>query len=495
MRRDTLLIAVLGLTLGVGTAVMLTQGDGLSSTAAMAREPGAGLTKEEILDIERRNALAGQGGLPGSADQLAAAFAAALSGRDPEEALVTVSGEGERPAYSIPASLAVIEVQPGDTLMNLLVDKGVDRREAYAAIEALRQVFDPRDLRAGQRLALALSPSAMGFRPDIRAEAEPLPTEDGPLTLQRVVFRPRDTQEIAVARDAEGNFTAEESARELVAQPAVATGTIDSSLYVAADRAGLPPAVIVTMMKPFGYDVDFQRDIQSGDGFTVLYERLLDPQTGEEVRQGLPLYAEMRLGDKVLTAYLFTDDEGDEAYFNAEGRDVRKALMMTPIDGARLSSGFGLRRHPVLGYTKMHKGVDFAAARGTPIYAAGNGVIERIGRWGAYGKYIRIRHGSTHYSTAYAHMHRFAKGLRKGARVKQGQVIGYVGSTGRSTGPHLHYEVLKAGKQVNPRAIKQLDGRQLKGRELARFEEHKERIDRMANRMLAERAIVQLGTN
>lgn len=503
MRRDTLLFAVAGIGIGVGAAVLMTRGDGLSPGAAMAQEPGPGLAPDEIID--RQHAAASRDSLPQAApEEMTAAVAAALSGDQPDDAIVTLAGSGERPAYAIPASLAVIEVRPGDTLMNLLTDKGVDRREAHAAIEALRTVFDPRHLRAGQRLALALSPSALGFRSTsdtVGNDTDPAPVDrpvseagrdDGPLMLQRVVFRPRDTQEIAVARDADGNFTAAERARALVPRRTVASGTIDSSLYVAADRAGLPPAVIVTMMKPFAYDVDFQRDIRPGDSFTVMYDRMIDPQTGEDVRQGLPAYAELQVGGRVLTAYRFVDDDGDAAYFTAAGRDVRKALLLTPIDGARVSSGYGLRRHPVLGYTKMHRGVDFAAPRGTSIYAAGNGVIDRIGRWGAYGNYIRIRHGSTRYSTAYAHMHRFARGLRKGMTVKQGQVIGFVGSTGRSTGPHLHYEVLRNGKQVNPRTIEQLDGQQLEGSNLARFEDHKRRIDRQIRRMLAERALLKV---
>ncbi|MCH7814405.1 MAG: M23 family metallopeptidase, partial [Planctomycetes bacterium] len=164
-------------------------------------------------------------------------------------------------------------------------------------------------------------------------------------------------------------------------------------------------------------------------------------------------------------------------YFDAKGRSARKALMRTPIDGARLSSVFGRRRHPILGYNKLHRGVDFAAPRGTPIYAAGNGVIVRAGRNGAYGKYVRIRHNAR-YATAYAHMSGFARGTRKGKRVTQGQVIGYVGTTGRSTGPHLHYEILAGGVRTNPMKLRMPSGRKLKGAELARFQQTRAGIER-----------------
>ena len=180
------------------------------------------------------------------------------------------------------------------------------------------------------------------------------------------------------------------------------------------------------------------------------------------------LYATLILGGKRIELHRFTPESGRTDYFGPDGQSVRKTLMRTPIDGARISSGFGRRKHPVLGYTKMHRGTDFAASRGTPVYAAGDGVIERSSRNGAYGNYIRIRHNGT-YKTAYAHLNGYAKGIRSGARVKQGQVIGYVGTTGRSTGPHLHYEVHVNGKQVNPRKIKMPSGEKLKGKDLEAF--------------------------
>jgi len=190
-----------------------------------------------------------------------------------------------------------------------------------------------------------------------------------------------------------------------------------------------------------------------------------------------------------MEIFLHSPSEGEADYFDPKGQSVRKALLRTPIDGARISSGYGKRRHPILGYNKMHRGVDFSAPRGTPVYAAGKGVVEYASRNGAYGKYIRIRHGGE-FKTAYAHLKGYAKGIARGKRVKQGQVIGYVGSTGRSTGPHLHYEVLRNGKQTNPRNMKLPAGPKLAGQSLESFQAARVEIDRM--RAAAEvRQVVQ----
>lgn len=224
---------------------------------------------------------------------------------------------------------------------------------------------------------------------------------------------------------------------------------------------------MIELIRTFSFDVDFQREIQKNDGFEVLYETFTDIN-GQQARTGEVLYAGLILGGKRIELHRFTPESGRTDYFSPDGQSVRKTLMRTPIDGARISSGFGRRKHPVLGYTKMHRGTDFAAARGTPVYAAGDGVIERASRNGAFGNYVRIRHNST-YKTAYAHLNGYAKGMRSGTRVKQGQVIAYVGTTGRSTGPHLHYEVHVNGKQVNPRQIKMPSGERLKGKDLEAF--------------------------
>jgi murein DD-endopeptidase MepM/ murein hydrolase activator NlpD len=245
-------------------------------------------------------------------------------------------------------------------------------------------------------------------------------------------------------------------------------GKIRSSLFVAGRSAGLPPAVLIELMRIYSWDVDFQRDIQPGDGFDIVFERLTT-KSGEKVRDGAIIYAELRLGRATHKFYRFVDKRGRVGYFDESGQSAKKPLLRTPVDGARLTSRYGRRRHPVLRYTRMHRGVDFAAARGTPVYAAGNGRIVYRGRKGAFGKYIKIHHNSR-YSTAYAHMRSFRRGATSGSRVKQGQVIGYVGSTGTATGPHLHFEVMVGGRQVNPLRVRLPSGRKLKGEQLAAFQ-------------------------
>jgi len=251
-------------------------------------------------------------------------------------------------------------------------------------------------------------------------------------------------------------------------------GEIDSSLYLAGRKAGVPDAMLAELIRAFSWDVDFQRDVREGDGFEVMFEQAVDAD-GRAVHAGPMRFAALTLSGKRHAIYLHTTGDGDTDYFDERGKSARKALMRTPIDGARLSSGFGSRRHPILGYTKMHRGVDFAAPQGTPIYAAGNGTVVAAGPNGAYGNYIQIRHNGE-YSTAYAHLRAFARGVGKGKRVAQGQIIGYVGTTGRSTGPHLHYEILVRGARTNPMKVRMPSGRALAGDELKKFEETRDAV-------------------
>ncbi|MBT5665265.1 MAG: M23 family metallopeptidase [Rhodospirillaceae bacterium] len=272
---------------------------------------------------------------------------------------------------------------------------------------------------------------------------------------------------IIVEENAHGAYAAQVNKRRIIVEATRRGGVIKSSLYLAGQRAQVPPIILAKLTQIFSFDVDFQRDVQAGDRFTVMYERLSDEQ-GKQWGVGKILIAEMTLSGKAIRLYRHKTADGKTDYYNDKGQSARKSLTLTPIDGARISSGYGRRKHPILGYNKMHRGVDFAASRGTPIYAGGRGVVEMAGRNGAYGRYIRIRHNAT-YKTAYAHMKGFAKGIRKGRRVKQGQVIGYVGTSGRSTGPHLHYEILKNKRQVNPRRLNLPSGRKLRKKELAQF--------------------------
>lgn len=349
----------------------------------------------------------------------------------------------------------VLTVQRGDTLMRILVDAGVDQREAHESIEAVRELYNPRDLRPGDEVTLTFGP---------------LSSEEGIEAFQGFTLTPDPARTVSALRDEEtGGFTAEEKKAALREETLRFEGRIDTSLFVAATEAGVPPRVLAEMIKTLSYDVDFQRDIRQGDGFGVMVRRKVAPN-GEPVGDADILYLSMELSGERYAYYRFEDADGFVDFYNKDGQSVRKALLRTPINGARLSSGYGKRKHPVLGYTKMHKGIDFAAPTGTPIYAAGDGVVERANRYGGYGNYIRIRH-TAEWDTAYAHLSRFAKGIKAGTRVRQGDIIGYVGSTGRSTGPHLHYEVLKKNAHVNPINVRFPSGKQLAGKDLKRFAE------------------------
>ena len=283
---------------------------------------------------------------------------------------------------------------------------------------------------------------------------------------------------VRVTRDPDGRYAAAKVARPQRRDLLHRAGIIDDSLYMSAERAALPHDVIIGLIKLFSWDVDFQRDVRRGDQFETLFEVVSLEDGSGDIRGGDLVYGALSIDGRLLEGYRFELPDGRVAYFDRSGKSLRKFLLRTPMDGARLSSGFGMRRHPILGYTLMHKGVDFAAPRGTPIYAAGEGKIEIAKRNGGYGKYIRIRH-TGEYSTAYAHLSGFAKGIAPGRRVRQGQVIGYVGTTGRSTGPHLHYEVLRSGAQINPLRLKQPPNQQLAGADLKRFQAEVERIDRL----------------
>ena len=249
---------------------------------------------------------------------------------------------------------------------------------------------------------------------------------------------------------------------------------ISSSLYEDGIKAGVPLSILTDAIRLYSFDIDFQRDIQKNTKFEVSYQNIYNSKRGE-VTYGSIEYINLKIQNKDLEYFLFKTDDGLKDYFNKEGKNVKKSLLKTPIDGAQLSSSYGMRKHPILGYNKLHKGVDFAAAKGTPVFAGGNGVIDYVGNNGGYGKYIRIRHNNE-YKTAYAHLSSFKKGIFKGKRINQGEIIGYVGSTGNSTGNHLHYEIIFQNKQINPMKMKLPSGKTLKGNELDKFRKNLKNI-------------------
>jgi murein DD-endopeptidase MepM/ murein hydrolase activator NlpD len=353
-----------------------------------------------------------------------------------------------------------IRAAKGDTFMAMLVKADIPRREAHEAIGALRKVYNPRNLMPGQTIELS-------FMPDRSKSA--------PARFLGLSFEPNAERAINVARTWNNGFKAQVIKKKLTLRLVRAAGSMDNSLYVDTNRAAVPAPVVAQLIGAYSFDIDFQRDIQRGDAFDVIYEQYQD-KDGRTARNGNVVYAALNLSGVTLQIYRYELAGGVVGYFNEKGESVRKALMRTPVDGARLSSRYGRRRHPILGYTRMHRGVDFAARRGTPVMAAGSGVIARAGHNGAYGRYIKIRHNGT-YATAYGHLNRYARNIRAGKRVRQGQIIGYVGSTGRSTGPHLHYEVHRNNRQMNPMKLRLPTGNKLTGKRLARFRKFRAEID------------------
>ena len=288
-----------------------------------------------------------------------------------------------------------------------------------------------------------------------------------------LLFPINNTSSIEV-RKSKNKFIVKENILQLYKKEVVVKSVIKNNLYSSAIQSGIEPNIIIEFARIFGFEVDFQRDIRKGDWFELLYEKFEDDN--ERVRDtGKIIYASMFVNGEEINLYHFKDKNSDD-FFNIKGQSITKSLMKTPINGARLSSSFGMRKHPILGYNKMHRGTDFAAPSGTPIMASGSGTITRA-RWcGGGGNCVKIRHNST-YETIYAHMKSFAKGIKEGRKVKQGQIIGYVGSTGISTGPHLHYEVVVNGKKVNSQRLKLPSGKKLKGEARKDFELKRIKID------------------
>jgi murein DD-endopeptidase MepM/ murein hydrolase activator NlpD len=351
-----------------------------------------------------------------------------------------------------------LRVANGETLAGLLTRAGATSSDASAAMTSIADVYNPRRLRPGQPISLYFHRSG------------------GTAELTGIAFRSEPGASVTANRTNSGGFEAREVQMPVTFEIARIAAPVETSLYSSALNLGATDREVAALADAFAYDVDFQRDVRPGDNFELVFERFYDDE-GNTVRTGELLFVSLESSRGPRAFYQFLapgDSRGD--WYDAEGKSARRFLMKTPINGARLSSGFGMRRHPILGYSRMHRGTDFAAPTGTPILAAGDGVIERAGPYGSFGNYVRIRHANG-YETAYAHLSRFARGMRSGARVRQGQVIGYVGTTGRSTGPHLHYEVSLRGRQVNPMSLRVANGRNLTGRARELFMIERARID------------------
>ena len=355
----------------------------------------------------------------------------------------------------------IIKIVAGDSLQKILLKEKISKEEVNKIYQKTKGIIDLTKIRQGQTITIV-------FR-----------TKQNKPSISRITFQ---VDELSTAyiyyRNKTDDYEVRLNQKNLERVNFLAKGIIVNSLFASAQKIDVDAEVIVEFARIFGFEIDFQRDIRKNDEFQIFYERFEDDE-GENFKNGNILFAYLKNSGREIKLYRYKDSKNNIGYFTPDGKSIEKALMKTPINGARLSSGFGFRKHPILGYNKLHQGTDFAARRGTPVMASGSGTIERASWFGAYGKYVRIRHNST-YKTAYAHLSKFGRNIKAGRKVKQGQIIGYVGSTGRSTGPHLHYEVLVNNKRTNSQRLKLPSGKKLSKNEMENFNLEKQRINQLA---------------
>ena len=347
------------------------------------------------------------------------------------------------------------KIKSGETFDKILENYSIEKNEIIKIKKSLKKKVNLNKLNTKQIIQLTLDKTNN--------------------KIQNFTYQISNTEKIFLNRDFEKDkFDEEILLIKLNKKVIYNENIILQSLYKSAMDEKIPPNIIIEFAGIYGFQVDFQRDIKKQDKFQIMYEIFLNDKD-EIIETGEILFANLKLSGQNNSLYYF-DNEGSEGHYDENGKSIKKALMKTPINGARLSSPFGMRKHPIDGFNKMHRGTDFAAPMGTPIMASGDGVVKKVGWCGGGGNCVKIKHNST-YQTVYAHMSKFARGIKTGVRVKQGQTIGYVGSTGKSTGPHLHYEVIVNGKKVNSQKLKLPSGKILKGKERKIFETKKIKIN------------------
>ena len=347
------------------------------------------------------------------------------------------------------------KIKSGETFDKILNNYSINKEEINAIKESLSKKVNINKLNTNQKIQIILDKTNN--------------------KIKEFVFQISNTEKIYLSKNSEDlEFDEKILSIKLDKKIIYKENIILQSLYKAATDQNIPPNTIIEFARIYGFQVDFQRDIRKEDKFQIMYEVFID-ENKKIIETGEILFANLKLSGQDNSLYYF-DKENLEGHYDKNGKSVQKALMKSPINGARLSSSFGMRKHPIDGYNKMHRGTDFAAPKGTPIMASGNGIVKKAGWCGGGGNCVKIRHNST-YETVYAHMSKFARGIKNGVRVKQGQTIGYVGSTGKSTGPHLHYEVIVNGKKVNSQKLKLPSGKVLKGKDREYFETAKIKLD------------------
>ena len=345
----------------------------------------------------------------------------------------------------------------GDSIQRILYEQKISSNEVNNAMNALRREYNAGALRNDQKIYLVIKKDKNGN------------------SLSRLTVNIDNITSIHVFLNKDNVYETKRITKILTKKNHFVETTIDRGIYSTAKQSGIENSIVAQFARLYGFEIDFQRDLRNNDKIKVLYERFLDDD-GVAQRTGNIIYSEIKNSDKDIVLYRYEYPNGTVGYFTPEGKSIERTLMRTPINGAKLSSRYGFRIHPIMGYNLMHQGTDFAAAVGTPVMASGAGTIEYAGWKGGYGKFITVRHSST-YQTNYAHLSDYAKGIRRGAKVQQGQVIGYLGSTGSSTGPHLHYEVVVGGKKQNSQTLKLPSAAPLEGNNKNFFEIQKRNID------------------
>ena len=354
------------------------------------------------------------------------------------------------------------KIKSGETFDKILDNYSINKEEINAIKESLSKKVNINKLNTNQKIHIILDKTNN--------------------KIKEFIFQISNTEKIYLSKNSEDlEFDEKILSIKLDKKIIYKENIILQSLYKAATDQNIPPNTIIEFARIYGFQVDFQRDIRKEDKFQIMYEVFID-ENKKIIETGEILFANLKLSGQDNSLYYF-DKENLEGHYDKNGKSVQKALMKSPINGARLSSSFGMRKHPIDGYNKMHRGTDFAAPKGTPIMASGNGIVKKAGWCGGGGNCVKIRHNST-YETVYAHMSKFARGIKNGVRVKQGQTIGYVGSTGKSTGPHLHYEVIVNGKKVNSQKLKLPSGKVLKGKDREYFETAKIKLDVLKSEMI-----------
>ena len=341
----------------------------------------------------------------------------------------------------------IVTVKKGETFSKILDNFNFENKKKFEIINSINKIFNLRELNVNQKIIYLANDKKI---------------------VKQIIFELDYKTNLIV--DLDSNINVIKKELETFSEIESKEYLITNSLYSDGINNNIPNQILIKLIQLFSFDLDFQRDIRKDTQVSISYEKIFTENKTKYIFGDIQ-YARVTIKNNTLEYFKFLTDDGYIDYFNREGKNVKKSILKTPLDGARLSSTYGMRKHPISGFNKMHKGIDFAAPKGTPVYAGGNGVIEMAGRNGCYGNYIRIRHNNE-YKTAYAHLSGFKKGISKGVRVNQGEVIGYVGNTGRSTGPHLHYEIIYQNKQINPLKLKLPSGKILEGKELERFKKN-----------------------